>query len=62
MVSRNRIQSDQLLERTVERRAKRLDVLVELNGGSSALGDALWGELEFLDDMSVKCCVKVDWD
>jgi hypothetical protein len=39
---------DKLLERTVKRRAERLDVLVELNGGLSTLGNALGSELEFL--------------
>jgi hypothetical protein len=39
---------DKLLESTVERRAERLDVLVEVDGELRTLGNALWGELEFL--------------
>jgi hypothetical protein len=39
---------DKLLERTVKRRAERLDLLVEVNGSLSTLGNALGGELEFL--------------
>jgi hypothetical protein len=39
---------DELLERTVDRRAERLDLLVEVNGGLSTLGNAFGGELEFL--------------
>ena len=39
---------DEVEESTVEGRAQRLDVLVELDGLKGALGDALWSELEFL--------------
>lgn len=39
---------NQLLESTVKRRAERLDVLPEVNGGHRALGDAFRCELEFL--------------
>ncbi len=39
---------DELLESAVERRAQRLNILVELDRGLSTLGDAFWGELEFL--------------
>ena len=39
---------DKLLERTVEGRAERLDVLVEVNGELSSLGNAFGRELEFL--------------
>jgi hypothetical protein len=40
---------DKLLERAVERRSERLDVLVEINGKLSALGNTLRGEFEFLE-------------
>jgi hypothetical protein len=46
--SKQRKRLDKLLERTVERRAERLDLLVEVNGSLSTLGNAFWGELEFL--------------
>lgn len=39
---------DELLEGTVEGRAKGLDVLVEVDGELRALGNALGGELELL--------------
>lgn len=39
---------DELEESAVDWRAQRLDVLVEVDGGGGALGDALWGELELL--------------
>lgn len=39
---------DELLEGTVERGAEGLDLLVEVDGGDGALGDALGGEFEFL--------------
>ena len=39
---------DELQERTLQRRAEWLNVLVEVDGGNSALGNAFRGELEFL--------------
>lgn len=39
---------DELLEGTVDGRADVRDVLPEVNGEESALGDALGGELELL--------------
>lgn len=39
---------DELLEGAIQRRAQRLDVLVELNGGKGALVDAFRCEFEFL--------------
>ena len=39
---------DELLESTVERRSQRLDLLVEVNGSLSTLGNPLGGELELL--------------
>ena len=47
-LSNRRMHLDKLLERAVEGRAERLDVLVEVNGSLSTLGNAFWGELEFL--------------
>lgn len=44
---------DKLLESAVNRRAQVRDVLVEVHRGDSALGDALWGELELLYGVSV---------
>lgn len=46
---------DKLLKSTVERRAERLDVLVEVDGELRTLGDALWGELEFLQGWLAYC-------
>jgi hypothetical protein len=37
-----------LLESTVKRRADVRNVLPEVDGSDSTLGDALWGELELL--------------
>ena len=44
---------DQLLEGAVDRRAERLDILVELDRGNGTFGDAIWLELEFLQQQSV---------
>jgi hypothetical protein len=44
---------DKLLESAVNRRADVRDILPEVHGGDSALGDALWGELELLYGVSV---------
>lgn len=46
--ARTKPRLDELLESAVEGRAQRLDVLVELDGADSALGDPLGCELEFL--------------
>ena len=46
---------DELQEGTVDGRAERLDILVEVNGGDGALGDALWSELEFLSFTLAMC-------
>ena len=43
-----RIQLDHLLESTVDGGADVRHVLPEVDGGNSALADALGGELEFL--------------
>lgn len=42
------IRLDDLLESTVDGRSDIGDLLPEVNGGDSALGDALGGELELL--------------
>lgn len=44
---------DDLLESTVERAAERLDVLIELDGLGSTLGDALRSEFKLLVDLLV---------
>ena len=44
---------DKLQESTVDRRAQWLDVLVELDGGGSALGNTFGRELEFLQEVLV---------
>ena len=43
-----RKRSDKLLERAVERRTERLDILVEVNGSLSTLGNTFRGKLELL--------------
>jgi hypothetical protein len=47
---------DELRESTVDGRAERLDVLVEVNGCFGALGNALGCEFEFLQTWSITDC------
>ena len=54
-----RFRLDELQERALQWRAQRLDVLVEVNGGNSALCDALGCELEFLQIVSIVSLVVI---
>jgi len=46
---------DELGESAIDRGAQRLDILPEVDGGVGALGDALGGELEFLEELISNC-------
>lgn len=45
---------DKVEESAVERRAERLDVLVEFDSRDGTLGNTFWRELEFLQQQSAK--------